>query len=282
MQTAGRSTGNSSKARARLPALKTFFNRRWWWTTLLVLLGVAVLARLGVWQLDRREQRRARNGAIIQQLALPPLALNSGGLADDLGALKNRQATVSGEYDLSRQVALMHQNWASAPGFHLITPLVIGGANPGGDERPTAVLVDRGWLPAAALPQEHWGLYDITDPVTVTGYIKLSQTFPDAEDEVSALNEPRSEWYRVDVANIGQQVPYKLLPIYLQEAPPETGDSVLPFRGELESDLSEGNHLSYAIQWFIFAAILAGGYVMLVGKRSEEPPGDATSIAHGN
>ena len=279
MQIAGRSTESSSNVRARLPALKTFFNRRWWWTTLLVLVGIAVLARLGVWQLDRREQRRARNDAIIQQLALPPLALNSTGLPDGLEALKNRLATASGEYDLSRQVALMHQNWTSAPGFHLITPLVIAGASPDGDERLTAVLVDRGWLPAAALPQEHWGLYDVTEPVTVTGYIKLSQTASGARDEVSASIEPRSEWYRVDVASIEGQMPYELLPIFLQEGPPETGDSELPFRSELDRDLSEGNHLSYAIQWFIFAAILAGGYVAFVGKRSEEPPDDAKSTA---
>jgi cytochrome oxidase assembly protein ShyY1 len=119
--------------------------------------------------------------------------------------------------------------------------------------------------------------------VTVTGYIKLSQTVSGTEGAVVASQRPRSEWYRVDVAQIEEQMPYELLPIYLQEAPPETGDSELPFRSELDSDLSEGNHLSYAIQWFIFAAILAGGYVVFVGKRTEDPPADEIeSTAQGN
>lgn len=275
MQTTERPTGNGSDTRRRLPALKTFFNRKWWWTTLLVLVGVAVLVRLGVWQLDRREQRRSRNEEIIRQLALPPLTLDGAGLPDDLEALKDRQAMASGEYDLSRQVALMHQNWASAPGFHLITPLVLERADPSSDEATTAVLVDRGWLPAAALPQEHWSLYDVTDPLMVTGYIKLSQTVSNAEDAAGAFQGLQPEWYRVDVGRIERQMPYELLPVYLQEVPPAAGDSELPFRSELDRDLSEGNHLSYAMQWFLFAAIFAGGYVAFVGKRPAEAPDDA-------
>ena len=283
METTGRSPETTSSARAHLPALRTFFNRRWWWTTLLVLVGVLVLTRLGVWQLDRREQRRSRNEEIVQQLALPPLSLNSAGLPDGFEALKDRQAVASGEYDLTQQVALMHQNWASAPGFHLITPLVIEGGSSKGDGRPLAVLVDRGWLPAAALPQEHWRSYDVTGPMTVTGYIKLPQTAAGGGDVVTTSQLPRSEWYRIDVAQIQEQLPYELLRMYLQEAPPETGDSELPFRSELDSDLSEGNHLSYAIQWFIFAAILAGGYVVFVGKRTHDPTADeAESMAQGN
>jgi surfeit locus 1 family protein len=32
--------------------------------------------------------------------------------------------------------------------------------------------------------------------------------------------------------------------------------------------LDEGNHLSYAIQWFTFAAVLGFGYIMLVRQRT--------------
>jgi len=283
METTERSQGTTSKGRTHLPALKTLFNRRWWWTTLLVVAGVLVLARLGVWQLDRREQRRSRNAEIVRQLALPPLSLNSGDLPADLKGLKDRQAMASGTYDLTQQVALMHQNWSSEPGFHLITPLVFEGGESNDGERPVAVLVDRGWLPAAALPQEYWSSYDVMDPVTVTGTIKLSQTVSNAGDAVTAPQQPHSEWYRVDVAQIEEQMPYQLLPIYLQEAPPEPADSELPFRSELDNDLSEGNHLSYAIQWFIFAAILAGGYIAYVGKRSDDPATDeAESMGQEN
>ena len=270
MQTTQTSTEIPSSTPFRLPAVRTFLNRQWRWSTLLVLVGVAVLARLGTWQLDRLEQRRTHNSGIVQRLALPPLDLTSGSLPVDTADLKNRQAIARGEYDLSRQVALTQQNWMESPGFHLITPLVLENGILSEDGRPSAILVDRGWLPAAELTAQNWSEYDISERVTVTGYIKLSQTRPDSEATGQIANAPQTEWYRVDVAAIGAQLPYELLPVYLQEAPRPEGNTGLPLRSALDSDLSEGNHLSYAIQWFIFATILGAGYVYYVGTRTHE------------
>jgi surfeit locus 1 family protein len=132
---------------------------------------MAVMARLGVWQLDRREQRIASNTALMKQLAQPPLALNEAALPTDLAQLEDRQAMVRGTYDLERQVALTQQHWFDLPGFHLITPLRIEG-------REEAVLVDRGWIPAEELAPENWPRYDVQEPVVVTGYVQLSQTLP--------------------------------------------------------------------------------------------------------
>ena len=128
--------------RFRLPGPTTFFNRQWWWTTLLVLLMLAVLARLGLWQLDRLEQRRAYNADVVAKLALPPLSLNDEDLPAELDGLKNRSATVQGAYDFTQQVALVHQHWMNTPGFHLVTPLVIDdGARSGNPQPSVASLV---------------------------------------------------------------------------------------------------------------------------------------------
>jgi surfeit locus 1 family protein len=81
--------------------------------------------------------------------------------------------------------------------------------------------------------------------------------------------EPQREWYRVDVEAIAAQLPYEVLPIYVKQAPSSEGsesNEVPPYRSELEPDLSEGPHLGYAIQWFIFAAILGVGYIGYVSK----------------
>jgi surfeit locus 1 family protein len=267
MQTAQQAQETRISAGFRLPGPTTFFNRQWWWTTLLVLLCMAILVRLGLWQLDRLEQRRAYNADVVAKLALPPISLNDEDLPADLDGLKNRSATVQGAYDFSQQVALLHQHWMNTPGFHLVTPLVMDDGARSGDLRPRAVLVDRGWLPAGELAPENWSLYDLVGASSVTGYIKLTQSLAGSEDAGQTLEAPQAEWYRVDVEAIEAQLPYELLPVYLQQAPPSDGSAKLPFRGELEPDLSDGPHLSYAIQWFIFAAILALGYVLFVGKR---------------
>jgi surfeit locus 1 family protein len=60
-------------------------------------------------------------------------------------------------------------------------------------------------------------------------------------------------------------MPYELLPIYLLQAPDGSADG-LPYRAEPERDFSEGPHLGYAVQWFLFAAILGAGYLGYVAR----------------
>jgi surfeit locus 1 family protein len=245
-----------------LSLLQVLFSRRRWWTTLVVLLGMAVLVRLGFWQLDRLEQRRTRNAAIIQQLELPALPLTGQPLPDDLTTLKNRQGTARGEFDFSRQIALKHQNWRDTPGIHLITPLVIEGTT-------KAVLIDRGWLPTDQAAPEKWPQFDQHGPSTVTGLIQLSQTLPNSVGDTaqSIPVEPQAEWYRVDIEAIQAQMPYQLLPIYILASPPVEGNPELPYEVRPQFDLSDGPHLGYAIQWFIFSVILAIIYIRIVTKK---------------
>jgi surfeit locus 1 family protein len=258
------SAGIAALPGSGLALLRTLLDRRHWWVTLVVLLGMAFLARLGFWQLDRLEQRRARNAEITRQLALPPLPLNRQSLPDDLESLKYRRAGARGEFDTSRQVALLYQDWMGAPGIHLVAPLVLDGTS-------QAVLVDRGWLPQDQADAHHWSAYDETAPVDVTGYVRLSQTLPGEREAIPA--GPQSEWYRLDVEAIQAQMPYDLLPIYLLQEP-APGDTRLPYEGEPEFDLSDGPHLGYAIQWFIFALILGVVYVYYVGKEDIRKDGD--------
>jgi surfeit locus 1 family protein len=247
--------------RPGLPLFKALFNRRWWWSTLLVLLGMAVLARLGFWQLDRLAQRRARNAEIAQQLALPPLSLTGAVLPDDLTSIKYRRVTALGTFDYSHQMGLKLQNWMGAPGIHLITPLVIEGTS-------QAVLVDRGWIPIEQAAPENWSQFDEIGPVTVTGFTKLSQTLPARTDNAAQASsaEPQLEWYRVDIGAMQSQMPYKLLPIYVLQSPAGDANANLPYRVEPEFDLSDGPHLGYAIQWYIFSLILGTMYVFYVSK----------------
>ena len=249
--------------------LRSLFNRQYWWATLVVLLGMAFLARLGIWQLDRLEQRKARNAEIVRQLELPPLSLTEEAPWEgDLTSLKNRRATASGEFDFSNQISLLYQNLHDTPGIHLITPLIIGGSS-------QVVLVDRGWVPIDQAAPENWPQFDEPGPVSVTGFIRPSQTLPARAGDASQrqVAEPKSEWYRVDVEAIQNQMPYELLPIYILQSPPESRDTTLPYEVEPGFDLSNGSHLSYAIQWFAFALILGIVYVRYVSiKEGKQAP----------
>lgn len=239
--------------------LKILFSRRWWWATLLVLLGMGAMIRLGIWQLDRLEQRRAQNAELAAALEADPLPLHHNLPSASPEELKDRKVLVRGEYDFAEQLILKVQNWGGRAGVHLITPLRIAG-------RDTAVLVDRGWIPDAE--RENLAQFDQPGTVTVEGYLALSQTL--RRGAAVTPTGPQQEWYRVDVAAIEEQMPYDLLPFYVIEAPPPGGNTAPPFRAAPEFDLSEGPHLSYAIQWFLFTLILGGVYIFLVRKNERE------------
>lgn len=235
--------------------LRAMVSRQWLLPTLAVILGMGLLARLGVWQLDRLEQRRASNAALQTALDAPPISLNRADLPADVSDLKDRFVTVSGAYDPANQVVVKLQNFRGRPGLNLLTPLMLAGEG-------TAVLVNRGWIPESE--KENLSQFDVTVPVTVAGYIGLTQTLARSAAQTAA--QPTTEWYRVDIEAIQAQLPYPLLPIYVIESPPEAGVLDLPFQLERNVELSEGSHLGYAIQWFAFSLMLAAAYAALVHK----------------
>jgi surfeit locus 1 family protein len=230
--------------------------KRWWLPTILVILGMIGLARLGVWQLDRLQQKRDYNTMMAERWRQEPFDLNASALPADLEELALRRIEAQGEFDYSRQIVLKNQFLNQGPGIQLVTPFVL--------EPGRAVLVARGWLPLEYSDPARWAEVQEPAGAPVLGLIQESETIEGAappEDE-------QREWFRVDVAAIQQQMPYSLEPGFILMLPEEGRPaSALPIRSEPPL-LDEGNHLSYAIQWFTFALILGFGYIMLV--RSQE------------
>lgn len=236
--------------------LKSLFSRRWWWVTLIVVILMAVLARLGVWQLDRLEQRRAANAAVAASLATAPVDVDSFDLSAGISSLENRQVSAGGTFDHDRQVLLKVQNWGYRAGVNLITPLVL-------DDGETAVLVDRGWIPDTEAGAGARSAFDVPGEVEIEGYIALSQELSRAT--VATAEGPVTEVYRVDISTIQPQMPYSLLPFYVVQNP-QNNNEQLPYRLVRQIDLSEGSHLGYAAQWFIFSIGLGIAYLVFVNK----------------
>ena len=251
--------------------IKALFSRRYILMTLLVVVAMAVMARLGVWQLERREQRIARNADLVAKLEAAPVSLNEAALAaawplpEDRTAVRNLPALAAGEYDFANQLLLVQQNYRDMPGAHLVTPLVLDGGS-------QAVLVDRGWIPFDDVQSGRWQQYDDQrGPVTISGRVQPSQILAsraaEQADSSAGLQEAKAEWYRIDIEAIQGQLPYQLLPVYLLEAPGPEGNIALPYRIEPEVDLTEGPHLGYAAQWFAFAVVAGVVYVGVVRAR---------------
>jgi surfeit locus 1 family protein len=227
------------------------------------------MVRLGLWQLDRLEQRRAFNSRVQAQLAETPLdldaALTDGSLVDltsRLPYMEYRSIMVSGEYDHSQEVALRNQIWENRLGVRILTPLRITGTD-------IYVLIDRGWIPYEDFSEGRVGQYAEPGRVQIEGMVRMSQTKPDIgrrNDPTPGPGEERLDAvYLANVERIAYQTPYTLLPVYIQQAPDTTWQGP-PYRSLPTLTLTEGSHLGYAIQWFLFAAILGIGYPFFVRK----------------
>ena len=242
--------------------LLRMFQRKWLLATLLVLAGTALCIRLGIWQLDRLSQRRAFNAQFESARMQPALDLNQQ-QPDDIASMEWRPVKVRGTYDFANQVTVRNQYYQNEYGYHLLTPLRFDGE---------AILVDRGWIPAEgnSAPSD-WRKYDESGTLSVSGQIRLGQAKPAFGGVADALPADGSKlevWNNADVGRIAGQLPYPVLPVYVQpEVDPSDTQPPIPFQPEVE--ITEGPHLGYALQWFTFAMILFIGYPFFLKKQEK-------------
>ena len=244
-------------------ALRSF--RPGWAPTLAAALAVAILASLGAWQVRRHHWREADLAQRRARIALPPLPLESV-LADPLAA-EGRRASLRGEYDHPRSIAVVRVPRALVEGARILTPLRLA------DGR--ALVVDRGWVPYTELERF------LEDPpprergqVEVTGLVFALRLDP---VEPGSAAVPRREWVRFDPTRPGHptelqsQLPYRLVPVLVQR---EDGSGEYPL-GEIAQPTSPVDHVQYAITWFSLAAIALATWIGLGIVQGREARRDA-------
>jgi cytochrome oxidase assembly protein ShyY1 len=256
--------------------LKEALRPRWWPWHLLVLAVAATFVWLGFWQLDRHGQLQERNALLEARLADAPRPYRqAAGTFDpdapagaDDGA-RYRPVVAEGRYAAEHEVLLRGRTLEGAPGFHVLTPLIVDG----GGQR--AVLVNRGWIP---MQRDDPRLPDASPP---EGPVVLEgRLMPEDDPPTGALagltprdpaDGPLEVAARADVERLAPQMPFALDPFVIElvrtrtpEVP--TGPEHLPV--PLEAPAPEaGPHLSYTLQWWFFAAVALVGYALLLRQR---------------
>ena len=249
-----------------MSTLRLVFSRQWLLTTILVLIGSAICVAFGLWQLDRLNQRRAFNAHYLENKTRPTLTLTATP-SDDLTKMEYRAVIATGVYDFEHQVALRNQFHNGQSGYQLLTPLILSDG--------TGILIERGWIPANGNDQPiHWHIYDQSGEITISGVLRLGQT----ESEIGGIPDPTLApgqaslmvWNLVNVTRIARQVPYPLLPVFVQPDP-DLSLTQPPYPTQPEIAITEGPHFGYAIQWFSFAALLFFGYPFFYLRRQVKP-----------
>ena len=228
---------------------------------MIVVIAVLVMVFLGIWQLDRHSEKSNINERISLRLDNEPLALA------DLDTLRNNDANqieeyeyrsiaLSGQYKQQDSILVRNRTFNGSPGFWLLTPL----------ELPTGkiIIVNRGWIPISAenYVDTNTSIFQVSGVLRKTELAKGLQRADLSDGILISLA-------RVDLSRYKEQLNYEIFPMYIQliNQSPQQVDG---FPKMLDSPkFSEGQHLNYAVQWFIFATIAGLGYPLVLWRYSK-------------
>ncbi len=236
---------------------------RWLLSHLFVVLLVVTMVNLGFWQLRRLDEKRDRN-ALVEARAEQPVTpvgelLDPGDGAAAVGDVHYRSVTATGTYDDAATVAVRNRTQDGIAGAWLVTPLRLDGGERVGVIRGFVGLTSDGSAADAPAPEGE---------VTVTGAVVDARGLDGTAPRDIAPLLAAGDGILPALVRADQSRPPE--PNAADPTRPEP-DSILPVSAP---ELSEGPHLSYAVQWFIFSAIAVIGYPLVlrrvVARRGKE------------
>ncbi len=217
--------------------------------TIIWSVTIAVICySMSYWQYTRYVGKIAYFEVVEEQLAAGrhPLEL----LPSDWSKTHHALVRLSGAFDYEREVVIINRSMDQHPGVKLVTPLKITGSE-------YHVLVDRGFLPydnyasgdlTAYRPQGRQELEGVVRPSQIKAFF-LTPSIP-----APTQGTWKKRWLRLEIAKMAEQLPYPLLPVYIEqtnqdgEYPAHLTRSVVP----------PSRHLNYTIQWAGFATFSLG------------------------
>jgi cytochrome oxidase assembly protein ShyY1 len=239
----------------------------------LAVLGLVVsMVLLGLWQLRRLDEKREIKAAVEAKQDQPAVPVQ-----DALGQDDPEYVSViaAGTYRDDDTFVVENRTFNGASGAWVLTPLALDGGE--------VVVVNRGFL-----GYDERG--EIAPPPAPAGEVEVQGVVMEGERRGRfGADDPDDGTLpilaRVDLEQVRELVGYDVAPIYVQRtsSTPDEGPSTpeLVALGPIEP--SEGPHLAYAVQWFTFTTIAAGGYLLLLRRvardEAKEEAGAAADAA---
>ncbi|MEU9120810.1 SURF1 family protein [Streptomyces sp. NPDC048506] len=240
-------------------------SRQWVILTLVGLVLIPVMIKLGFWQLHRHEHKVAQNQLIASSLAAKPVPVTD--LAAPGRNLPHhdmwRTVTATGRYDAPHEVVVRQRTAADEQsiGYYVLTPLVLANGD--------AVLVNRGWISAGN---------DLTKfpdvPATPKGTVTVTgRMMADETTAVSGIKDtkglPARQVMLINSREQAKRVGRPMLGGYIEQTGPKQPGGTPELVPEPDHD-SIGPHMAYAIQWWLFAAAVPVGWIVLVRRERRD------------
>ncbi|MCU1472304.1 SURF1 family protein [Amnibacterium sp.] len=221
-------------------------------------------ALLSWWQFARRAETAHANALVVANYNAEPRPLGDvlrglGGYSSDQQWM---QVQVTGTYLVRDQLLVRDRQLGGNPGFEVLTPLRL----PDGD----VFVVDRGFLNVGTKQDR-----PDTVPPPPSGRVTVVARLQANEHAIPGRSAPAGEIPSIDLGAVAKDVgaptftgAYGLM---VSETPPAARNPI-PLEPPSFGD-DEGTHLSYAIQWIMFALIAFFGLAWSV-RRSLRDAGD--------
>ena len=230
----------------------------WLFTHFFVLTVVVGCLFLSNWQFIRLAEKKEFNTNIQSKTQSERLDIDS---ALKLDNLEYRPVKASVEIVKDDLIRVVNRSYQGAAGEHVVALAKL--------ESNKYILVNRGFVP---LNVDDIGLLTGQD-VTVEGWLRnsIEKDFFGVTDNLNESQAPR-----FDVNAISQRIDPEQRPVnfWIQV---ETIDGVnsndLPIALSLP-DLDEGSHLSYAMQWIVFALLTIVFYFFILRRKSKQITAD--------
>ena len=228
--------------------------------SLVTLIMIPSLILLGIWQLNRADQKRFIDSGVNEAQIKTPInlnAVNSNELSNEI----YRSASISGKYDNNKHYLLDNRTHKGRAGFHVFTPFIF---NTNNDNKPKAILVNRGWITYQGsrsnipdiqvsdnIVQIKGTIKDIGKSIVLNDTSKLSVSYPKIIQSIS-------------LKKLSSDLNYPLIPIIIELDKSETNGFIRewqPYYGSVDK------HIAYAVQWFSMAVVLFILYIKVNTKK---------------
>lgn len=208
-------------------------------------MSLGLLINLGLWQLDRAQQKRDQAALQEARSLEAPVSLEQV-LINGISAqnTQNRKVSTRGSYWNEASFLIAFQFFQGAPGFEVLTPFELA-------EQDTWVLVSRGWI----APKD--GGDGVPEIPPVLGEQTITALAHIPQEPVGVTQVQGEQWplrfRRMDIPLLEQVLDRSLAPVVLRLEPGEQG--VLARHWSAHAITTRSN-LGYALQWFGMALIV--------------------------
>ena len=222
--------------------------------TIALIITVALMMKLGFWQLDRLHWKLDLLATIEKAQSEAPRDFVSFS-EEELPKSEWHNVIVTGTLVNDKELHAMPRYLHDEMGYAIFTPLKV--ATPAGDEY---VLVNRGWVKPALKDAESRAQSNPAAPVRVEGVIRL----PHPRKWPQPDNDPQKNiWFWYDLPAMAEHTGLKLLPVMIDATKLtladgtqiKDGPSPFPLEVSIRND-----HLGYAFTWFLLGLCAVGVY----------------------